>query len=251
MPLTLVQQASTASSADGATLTAALGAAPSTGNLLILVANADTTIGTPSGWTLAVSAVDTTGLYLWWRVARAGDPATVTISLSSARSAQMVVMEYSGQAAQPLDEVASSTPGGTGQTSVTTGATGETGQGDELAVVAAGRFDASAGSSVTWSAGYVPVASLVSSGSAVNDALYVAARALVAVGACSATATFDAGTSHPGGLIATFRADVAAAPSRGVMAPGAHAVGSMAGVTGSGAVMAGATGSGATMSGGG
>ncbi|HEY9391273.1 MAG TPA: hypothetical protein VIR27_16095, partial [Mycobacteriales bacterium] len=82
MPLTMVQTAGMASSADGATLTATLGAAPSVGNLLVLVANADTTIGTPSGWTLAVSAVDNTGLYLWWRVARAGDPATVTISLS-------------------------------------------------------------------------------------------------------------------------------------------------------------------------
>ena len=249
--MTMVQTAGMASSADGATLTATLGAAPSVGNLLVLVANADTTIGTPSGWTLAVSAVDNTGLYLWWRAVQAGDPAAVTISLSAARSAQMVVMEYSGQSASPLDEVASSTPGGTGQTSVTTGVTGETGQGDELAVVAAGRFDASAGSSATWSAGYDPVASLVSSGSAVNDALYVATRTLVATGAYSATATFDAGTSHPGGLIATFRADVAATPSRGVMAPGTHAVGSMAGVTGSGAVMAGATGSGASMSGGG
>ena len=85
----------------------------------------------------------------------------------------------------------------------------------------------------------------------VTDALYVAMRVLVAVGVYSATATFDAGTSHPGGLIATFRASVSAPTSRGSMSAGTHAVGSMASSVGSGAVMAGVAGSGAAMSGGG
>jgi hypothetical protein len=56
--------------------------APTAGDLDILAVNSDTVVSTPSGFTLAVSAVNSQGAYLYYRYASGSEGSTVTITTS-------------------------------------------------------------------------------------------------------------------------------------------------------------------------
>jgi hypothetical protein len=51
---------------------------PTAGRLLVCVVEGSVTSTTPTGWTLGASAINNTGLYVWWRVAAGGDTITTT-----------------------------------------------------------------------------------------------------------------------------------------------------------------------------
>lgn len=102
-----------ADGADGPSLAITLPAAPTAGNLLIAVANADATVTHDgSGWTAGPSIIDGNGAYLWWKVAGASEPATVTFTPSVSDYITAGLLEYSGNAASPFDVSGTSTHSG-------------------------------------------------------------------------------------------------------------------------------------------
>jgi len=101
-------------------LTIALGAAPTTGNLLIAWANSDATVTNGgTGWTAGPSVIDGNGAYTWWKIAGASEPSSVTFTPSVSDYITAGLLEYSGNTATPLDVASTSTHSGAGVSSTT------------------------------------------------------------------------------------------------------------------------------------
>lgn len=109
-----------AGGADGTSLTVTLPSAPTAGNLLIAVGNADAliTIG-GSGWNAGPSVIDGNGAYLWWKIAGASEPASVVFTPSVSDYITAGLLEYSGNAASPFDVSGSSTHSGSATNTTT------------------------------------------------------------------------------------------------------------------------------------
>lgn len=73
------------------------------GDLLILGVNSDTTVSTPSGWTLTASDVAHMGAYAFHLVA-AGGETSVTITTSGNFQTAMSFLRYSGAKSSPVDK---------------------------------------------------------------------------------------------------------------------------------------------------
>lgn len=104
-------------------------ATPTAGNYLVVTANSDATVNTPTGFTLQPSVVDGNGAYIFVKVA-AGTESSITVSPTSAANTSITACEYSGTTAAPFDTSNTSTitnSGGNTTTSVTvtTAADGE------------------------------------------------------------------------------------------------------------------------------
>lgn len=93
-------------------------ATPTSGNLIVVSANSDATVSTPTGYTAGPSVVDGNGAYLFWKVSD-GTESTVTVTPGSAANTAMTACEYSGNAASPLDVSNSSTISGSAGTTTT------------------------------------------------------------------------------------------------------------------------------------
>lgn len=201
MALTLVQRRTSASAANVTTLAATWSPAPVQNNLILCRANSDATVTmSSSGWTLATSQVNLTGLYLWYKIAGAAESTTVTITPSASASTEMIIEEYSGNATTSvLDKFQSATGATTGTTAATT-------QADELAIAQVGISNAVGGGfSATWNNSFVATTSLVGVGT-VGTALHPSSKALAATGTVVTTATPAGGGTASGGLVATFKA---------------------------------------------
>jgi hypothetical protein len=204
--VTLVQKKGAQSGASVASLAVTLDAPPTAGNLLVACCNSDATVSTPAGFTLAVSAVLASGLYIFYRVAQNGDGSTVTFTPSVSDSVAAGVLEYSGLlTASVLDQTASNATNS--GTTITTGTTGATSQAAELAIAVAGPHSVGAPWTLSsWSAGYT---SQITEGDALgldNAGCFIADQVLGATGTQAATATFTGSFSNGGGGIATFKA---------------------------------------------
>ena len=79
--------------------------APASGNLLVLGINSDTTVSTPTGYTLSPNAsfVGGQGAYVYWRIAGASEPTTITITTSGNFPVALSYRRYSGNLAAPFD----------------------------------------------------------------------------------------------------------------------------------------------------
>jgi hypothetical protein len=75
------------------------------GDLLIFGVNSDTTVSTPSGYTLATSDVAHMGAYVFYKVA-AGGETTVTLTTAGNFQAAMSFLRYAGADPAPGDQVA-------------------------------------------------------------------------------------------------------------------------------------------------
>ena len=205
MAIALVQKKGAQSGASVASLAVTLDAPPTAGNLLVACCNSDATIATPAGFTLAVSAVLASGLYIFYRVVQGGDGSTVTFTPSVSDSVAAGVLEYSGLlTASVLDQTASNASNS--GSSITTGTTGATSQAAELAISVAGPHSAGAPWTLSsWTAGYT---SQITEGNALgldNAGCFIADQVLAATGTQAATATFTGSFSNGGGGIATFK----------------------------------------------
>lgn len=103
-----------------ASLAVTLSAAPIAGHLLIAWANSDATITIGgSGWTAGPSVIDGNGAYLWWKVAAASEPASVTFTPSVSDFVAAGILEYSGNTSTPFDAASSSTHSGSAVSATT------------------------------------------------------------------------------------------------------------------------------------
>jgi hypothetical protein len=104
-------------------------ATPATGSLLVVAANGDALVSTPSGYTAGPSVVDDNAVYFFWKIAD-GTESSVTIGASGSTGLMATAAEYSGALASPFDASNSSTITGsngttTTSTSLTTAAAGD------------------------------------------------------------------------------------------------------------------------------
>lgn len=203
-----------ASTASAATHTINWGTTPVSGNLLILTAVSDATITTPTGWTLANSAVDFSGTYIFYKTAGASE-GNISVSPTSSDCLAAVAFEYSGMAASgQLDKTASATGQGTA-TSVSTGTTATTTQSSELLIAVAGTTTAvgnGTGQLVSsWNNSFAIEANATPTGSTLNTRNGTASRTVSATGTYTTTATIGGtGSGHDSGIIAAFKASGAA-----------------------------------------
>lgn len=198
-----VQNKSYGSAADATGHTITLNTTPVAGNLLILCVNADYDIPTPpSGWTLVVKPAAFCIAAMYYKVAGASEPTSITVTQDTSSSMCLYVMEYSGMAASPFDTNASVSLEGS---PISTGTTPTTAQADEL-LVAMAAFAPDIDTSVSsWSNSFVEKVEVVpTAGTALR--LVVASRIVSATGAYSteATAVNAANLQHIG-LIAAFK----------------------------------------------
>jgi hypothetical protein len=214
--MALVQSKTYGSTASSASHSVTLDASPTTGNLLVLVVVGDSTVSaTPSGWSVATSAVDGTGSYVYYRVASAGLSATISITLSGSTSCVLLAFEYSGYTATPLDKVASAV--GQGPSTISTGTTVATTQANELlfAMVGISLSAGHTGDVSSWSNSFVQLGNAVSSGSTVNVRGAAAALSVAVTGTYTTTASITTLLTPPGannsGIIATFKLNPATA----------------------------------------
>lgn len=209
MAVALVQKKGGASGGAVASLNVTLDAPPTAGNLMVAVVNSDATIATPSGFTLAISAVSGQGLYIFYRVVVGGDSATVTFTPDHSTAVAAGIIEYSGLTATPLDKTASNTTGG--GSSIATGTTATTSQADELLLAVIGPHNPTSGSTFSLTgitAGYT--AQVSQSGLGANPfnavGMFAADQIVSATGTQAATGTISPNFNDAGAAIATWKA---------------------------------------------
>lgn len=216
MGATLVQKKGDQSSGATASLSVTLDSPFSVGSgdhMGLALVNSDATIATPSGWSLAVSAVSGQGLYIFYRMITGGESATVTFTPDHSTAVAAAVVEYSGILASPLDKTAFDTT--SGGSSIATGTTTTTSQADELVIVVIGPHNPTSGTSfalTALSAGYTTQIS-EPQGLGANPfnavGLFVADRVVSATGTYAATGTISPNFNDAGAAIATFKATAA------------------------------------------
>lgn len=202
MAFNRIQRQTAASGANVTTLTATWSPTPTPNNLLLCRANCDATATmNSSGWTLAHSQINLSGLYLWYKIALAGESTSVTVNPTSSASLELIIEEWAGGLSGTvavLDRIANATGASTGTTAATT-------QADELAIAQVGMSNTpGTGFSATWTNSFTAETTLVGAGG-VSTALHPAFRVLTATGTVTTTATPAGGGTASGGLVATFK----------------------------------------------
>lgn len=131
-----------------------LGSSPEVGDYDLIGVNSDTTVSTPSGFTLLDSSVVQQGSYLLYRLASGGEGSTVTFTTSGDHEATAVWARVRGANGIDVNAKAVATSSSSGTTpTATTGALAETG---ELAIAYAAlhRYAGSTPTSPVWSNGF-------------------------------------------------------------------------------------------------
>lgn len=203
MAATKVQTKSYRSTAQATSHNISPTSTPTSGNLLILTVVSDATVNTPSGWTLAVSAVNYSGTYIYYKTS-AGNETTITVSPTASAATGIDFLEYSGMAtSSQLDATASTTPPGT-VSSVSSGTTATTAQADEVLVAVIG-ISTTLQSVSPWSNSFTEEFDSPTTGAGVNVQQATATRIVAATAAYETTGTLSGSTPNPSGAIATFK----------------------------------------------
>lgn len=124
------------------------------GSLLVCVAEGSVTSSTPAGWTLPDGgfAVSNTGLYVWWKIATAGESALTTTHNGSNYPVAFIVYEFAAGSAF----VASVAGAGIAPDNANPALTGLTGTNLVLGVVAGG-ITSTSNATTAWSGTGSPV----------------------------------------------------------------------------------------------
>lgn len=176
------------------------------GNFVVIIVASDATVGTPSGFTLDRSQVNSNGHYHWSAVTTGGETTwTVTPNVSAA--GVWYVAEISGLAASATDQVIS-TGSSSAATTRSTGTTGTTAQADELAFASFG--SSQVGAAATFGAqtnSFVErIIDQITVTGGTNIGLAVASKVLSATGTVECTATIDAaGSAKSTGILVTYK----------------------------------------------
>lgn len=198
-------------STEPASLDVVLSSAATAGNLIVVAGNSDATLTGFSGSSVAASAINAQGCYLFYKVA-AGGETTLTITPSVARPIALVAAEYSGVVtSSPADQTVTATGAGSTTTGpVSAGTTGTTVQASELVLAVTGPHgypNTNLASSPVWSGGYTSrgqAASAFGTNSR-NSAVFLGELVVSAVGTQTTSTTWTNGASDWGAIIATFK----------------------------------------------
>ena len=204
-PIVLVQKAQNQNVGNTAPVTVTLASPATAGNLLIAAVNSRGPVVTPTGFTLAVSAILFQAAYIFYRVATGGETAVTFTSGIPAGGKACAFFEYGGLAESAvLDQVASNTTIIPTTTSFGTGTTPTTTQANELWFACGG--PAQNGPFLNAASTFT----LQTQGNAQDGpiplyaALFTADQIVSATGTAAATFTWTTG-SWCGFCVATFR----------------------------------------------
>ena len=204
MAWTLVDSG-TAGFADGnAGHVVSLNNAPQAGDLDVIVANSDTVVSTPSGFTSAVSAVSNQGAYIFYRFAAGGESSSVTVTTSGNFNAVVGWSRWRGGQAKDVHasvQINSSVGGAT--PAVDTGTLAATG---ELVIAAAclHRLASPEPADPVWSSGYTALTSVTQGTSNAGCVQYVAYKTNAGTAAETPSATWTNGAFDRYILVVTF-----------------------------------------------
>ncbi len=207
MAATVAQEAGGTSGALApATYAVTLPGPTTNGNLVVIIVASDATVGTPSGFTLDRSQVNSNGHYHFSKVT-AGAETIFTVTPNSSAAGVWYVAEISGLAASATDQVVSS-GSGSADTVRSTGITGTTAQADELAFASFG--SSTVGTASTFGAETNSfterITDQVTTTGGTNIGLAVASKVLSATGTVECTATVDGGGSAKStGVLVTYK----------------------------------------------
>jgi len=187
------------------------GGAPDEDDLLVLSVSSDTVVSAPSGYLVAVADVDNIGAYLFYKVAGASEPGSVTITTSGNFNTAAGFLRYTGGTGTPLDVTAAahSTSNAATTPTATTGALATAG---ELVIAAAclGGLGGGTPHGVTWSTGYTGRIDGQTTGTSGTDQHLFVADNYAGGSTESPNASWTSGVNNQTLLVAAFRPLVAA-----------------------------------------
>jgi len=177
---------------------------PTAGNTIILTVVSNALIATPVGYSLASSAINSTGTYIFFKIAGVSESSSIALVPSVSADVAVRAYEFSGLAtASVFDQQASATPGsGTTQAS---GATAALSQANELCIAVYGYPHASYPTiPVSWSDSFLPEGALFGAGTD-KPCNATAMKRVTATTAVSATVTVPTSQSGNSICLATFK----------------------------------------------
>lgn len=143
-----------------------LGSAPEVGQWDVLCVNSNATVSTPSGFTLAESAVTNQGAYIFVREAVGGEGSTVTVTNASGSQNVHVAWSRWPSTLNALDTSTNTQANGSSGNNTPTHSTGTLAEATELVIAFGALHSIGPGGQVTpvWSSGYVELTSSAAQG---------------------------------------------------------------------------------------
>lgn len=177
---------------------------PTPGNTIILTVVSNATVAIPTGYSLASSAISSTGTYIFYKIAGASEASTINLIPSSIADIAVRAYEYSGLAASAVfDKQASATPAGT--VSQSTISTGTLSQANEFCIAVYGYPHTTYASiPVSWSGSFRPEGALFGSGTD-QPCNATATQVVTSTTALTVTATVQTPASGNSICLATFK----------------------------------------------
>lgn len=182
---------------------------PVSGNLLVLVVNADAAITTPSGWTKNVTRTNGKETSMYSKVAGSSEPTNVTVTIGAATTCAMVAFEFTGRSGN-LDQVVA-VNGSPPTNDMFIGTTPTTTQSNEIVIAAFGAGNNTGqtlGPFISWTNGFTQVAAVVTTSDDANGDLDLAVAIFDAhsTGTFSTTVSFTVEDGHvSNGIMATYK----------------------------------------------
>lgn len=203
-----VQKKEYASTTDSTSHSIVLDSSPTEDNLLIVFMTYDDTLSVaPSGYTLATSGADFVSGRCYYKIAGAGESATISMTMSGSGAVAMQAFEYSGMLTSGvLDQVAAVGTVGSG-TTIVSATTPSTTQDNELVFVSAHmRMDVGTQTVTAWTNSFVIENEAITLGAVNEDMLLnVAAKTVSAIGTFQSTGSITTGgLGRDVALVATF-----------------------------------------------
>jgi hypothetical protein len=182
-------------------------ATPTSGNLIVVTANSDATVSTPTGYTAGPSVVDGNGAYIFWKISD-GTESTVTVTPGAAANTAMTVCEYTGNDPSPLDTSNTSTISGSSGTT-TTSVSITTALAGELVIAAAATHSGTgsvAPTSPSWTNSFVQAVTGDTGNASPTCTTFVAELTSGAAGSYSTSASWTGACSDRQELVIAFKA---------------------------------------------
>jgi hypothetical protein len=178
---------------------------PTAGDLDILAVNSDTVVSTPSGFTLAVSAVNSQGAYLFYRYASGSEGSTVTITTSGSHPTVTGWQRWTGGLGFEVGvEAHVDTSSGSTTPAVSTGTLAGTGR-LVVAHAALHALSPTAPNTPVWSGGYTDAGVTASNGSGgTAPALFLGYNSSAGTAAEAPNVTWTQATTDRYILVAVF-----------------------------------------------
>lgn len=201
-----IQKATYGSSAAALTHTITLAKTPVQGDLMILCADADNTVSTPSGWTMQISSIHSGALYLFSKVAGASEPTSISVTLSGSTSCALGYVEFAGRSGTVDKTLATN---GVSTTTLTCGPTATTTQASEVVIAAIGLWEGTGhtwGPFISFDHSFNMIIDISSTVTSAREDLGIAIALVTATGAYQSQGTWTTtATNTIDGVIATFK----------------------------------------------